>query len=103
MQGSASGTMKDVYRYLRFKHREPTVSAICDADNKPIHHPVDAIAFANERWNQVFDAHKDGIPVQPLLHAIHDSIDRHRVQCSFSPINPEQLCQAVADRKKTGV
>ena len=101
MQGSAAGTMKDVFHYLKFKHREPTVNAMCDAENMPIHHPVDALVFANQQWTHVFEAHREGIPVRPILHAIGDSIDHHRIQCTLGPVTPEQLFQAVADRKKS--
>ena len=101
MQGSAAGTMKDVSHYLKFKHREPTVNAICDSQNLPIHHPVDAIAFANQQWKQVFDVHQEGIPTHPLLHAIEDSIVPHKVQCTLGPLTPEQLFHAVAERKKS--
>lgn len=101
MQGSAAGTMKDVYHYLKFKHREPTVNAMCNGENFPIHHPVDALAFANQQWTQVFDFHKDGIPTQPLLHAIEDAIEPHCVRCTFGPISPQQLFQAVQNRKKS--
>ena len=101
MQGSAAGTMKDVFHYLKFKHREPTVNAMCDDRNLPIHHPMDALAFANQQWKRVFDVHQDGIPTHPILHAIQDEIEPHRVKCTLGPITPEQLYQAVADRKKT--
>ncbi len=101
MQGSAAGTMKDVFHYLKFKHREPAVNAMCDSDNKPIHHPVDALKFANHQWSQIFEVHAGDFPVHPMINAIGDTIEQHKVPCTFGAVTPEQLFQAVAERKKS--
>lgn len=101
MQGSAAGNLKDVFHYLKMKHKTPCINAMCDQNNKPIFHPVDAIQFACQQWNEVFDVHSQGVPSSPLINAIGQNLERHSCDFEFKAVTPRKLFEAVAQRKRS--
>ena len=89
------------FHYLKMKHKTPCINAMCDHNNKPIFHPVAAIQFACQQWNEVFDVHSQGVPSSPLINAIGQNLERHSCDFEFKAVTPRKLFEAVAQRKRS--
>ena len=98
MQNSALGDYRDVFRFLKLKHRAPVHALVTDASNMPIYHPADAMKFAREQWNPIFDTHKEHIPSKPLMDVVGPLLDNIDCPFYFDDICAEQLHSAIQQR-----
>lgn len=100
MQASAASTCKDLYHYLRMRHKAPAFAPVCKADGSPIYQPQQALAFAKEQWDGVFGVHAEGIPTQPFMNVIGPLLEASSESCNFPTLEAHDFYQAIQSRKK---
>ena len=98
MEHSAVTDYRDIFEFLKLKHRVPTHAVVTNRDNLPIYNPQDAISLAREQWNPIFDVHKDPIPTQPFENVVGPLLDEMAKPCSLEDIKPFQLHKAIQSR-----
>ena len=98
MEHSAVTDYRDIFKFLKLKHRVPTHAVVTNRDNLPIYNPQDAISLAREQWNPIFDVHKDPIPTQPFENVVGPLLDEMAKPCSLEDIKPFQLHKAIQSR-----
>ena len=98
MEHSAVTDFRDVFKFLKLKHRIPSHTVVTDQNNCPIYNPVDAIKLAREQWNPIFDDHKESIPTDPFVRVVGPLLDSIAKPCEFCDIDPSQLFDAIQSR-----
>ena len=98
MEHSAVTDYRDIFKFLKLKHRVPTHAVVTDRNNLPIYNPQDAIKLAREQWNPVFDVHKDPIPTQPFEQVVGPLLDVMAKPCNFDDIKTFELHRAIQTR-----
>ena len=56
-------------------------------DGLPAFHPAVALEHAAQQWNQVFDVHQAGVPIDPLMRPIQHLLE----QRALAPVTAEEL------------
>ena len=98
METSALGEYRDVFRFLKLKHRIPSHALVTDESNMPIYHPADAMKLARDQWNPIFETHKEPIPSRPLMEIVGPLLDNIAMPFTFEDINAQQLHSALKTR-----
>ena len=100
MQHSAVSTCKDIYHYLRMRHKEPAFAPICTVEGSPLYQPSHALDFAKQQWDEVFGVHAEGIPTQPFMDVVGPLLDSSNAQCNFPELEIQDFYQAIQSRKR---
>ena len=99
MQSSAASTCKDIYHYLRMRHKTPAFAPVCDENGSPIYQPQQALAFAKDQWDEVFGIHAEGIPTKPFMDVVGPLLEASNDQCKFPDLEIHEFYQAIQSRK----
>jgi len=98
MEHSAVTDFRDIFKFLKLKHRTPSHTVVTDENNHPIYNPIEAIKLARKQWNPIFDDHKESIPIDPFIRVVGPLLDSIAKPCDFSDIDPFQLFEAIKSR-----
>ena len=99
MQTSAASTCKDIYHYLRMRHKVPAFAPICNEDGSPIYQPQQALAFAQQQWDEVFGVHAEGIPTKPFMDVLGPLLEASSVPGQLPDLEVNEFHQAIHSRK----
>eukprot|EP00438_Fugacium_kawagutii_P029561 Skav216033 [mRNA] locus=scaffold2403:24889:31312:+ [translate_table: standard] len=97
---SAMSSSADIFQYLKRKHNLPQHHVTTDSEGKPFYQPRDALAFARQQWNNVFDFHREPVPTGPIMRVLGNDFARIKSDCTLPPLCEDDLRNSILDRKR---
>lgn len=101
MRHSALSDCRDIFSYLKRKHKPFAQVTVCNVDGKPMYQPQDKLELAHKQWGEVFTANADLIPSQPVLDVIKEGLQARATECSWPDLTFEMLSEAANQRKQS--
>lgn len=101
MKASALSNCSDVYGYLKRKYSTAGHLVNTDANGNPFFHPDDAMDYALQQWNQVFDVNRNHAPPEKVIGVVYEALQKRAVSCELPPLAATHLFDAIQARKAT--
>ena len=98
LRHSALHTGKEVFQHLQRATTPSGSNHLAGPEGVPAFHPAQALSHAAAAWNEVFNVHREGIPVEPLMRPIQHLLEQRAVPLVLLAVTPEDLASSVARR-----